>query len=92
MPWPESKQPSQIDLAHARRAAIEELFDEAIHADHRARLSLINDAPLDTDAKREVIELLRFHVAEPTLSDEGGEAWIRERAQRWIAERNNPRD
>ena len=39
MPCPESNQPSQIDLAHARRAAIEELFDEAIHADHRARLS-----------------------------------------------------
>ena len=29
MPCPESNQPSQIDLAHARRAAIEELFDEA---------------------------------------------------------------
>ena len=48
----------------ARQEAIERVFVEAVAEPDGARIALVERSELDDAAKREVIDLLRFHVAE----------------------------
>jgi WD40 repeat protein/tRNA A-37 threonylcarbamoyl transferase component Bud32 len=46
--------------------AIEQVFDEAIALPESERIAFVDQSQLDETARRNVIDLLRFHVAEPT--------------------------
>ena len=60
----------------ARQEAIERVFVDAVAEAPGARVALVERSELDDAARREVIDLLRFHVAEvftPGARDTGGD-------------------
>ncbi len=56
------------DERSASQETVERVFDEAIALPESARVAFVDASGLDDTARRKVIDLLRFHVAEPTPS------------------------
>lgn len=56
------------DERSASQETVERVFDEAIALPEHARVAFVDASGLDDTARRKVIDLLRFHVAEPTPS------------------------
>jgi D-tyrosyl-tRNA(Tyr) deacylase len=56
------------DERSASQETVERVFDEAIALPENARVAFVDASGLDDTARRKVIDLLRFHVAEPTPS------------------------
>jgi WD40 repeat protein/tRNA A-37 threonylcarbamoyl transferase component Bud32 len=51
---------------HGLQEAVEQVFDDAIALPESERLTFVDASGLDDTARRKVIDLLRFYVAEPT--------------------------
>jgi len=51
---------------HDSQEAVEQVFDDAIALPESERLAFVDASGLDDTARRKVIDLLRFYVAEPT--------------------------
>ena len=57
---------STLPAQRARQERIEQVFDDAIARPEGERIAFIDTCGLGETERREVIELLRFHVAEPS--------------------------
>ncbi|MEY2795475.1 MAG: Serine/threonine-protein kinase PrkC, partial [Planctomycetota bacterium] len=57
---------AESDDHAASQETVERIFDEAIALPEHARVGFVDASGLDDTSRRKVIDLLRFHVAEPT--------------------------